>query len=268
VEILLHPIRPGLDSPPGGSPRFSVSMSRNQHSRKSGDEGPGVRGPTQRDMVRGFTIGYDLGAVGTWVRILIGVVASLALVTIDVTSDDVGAGFLAGALAFFLGILGVYTVVYLLLAPRILPKLNPWASTVLFYGPVLVLPYVDGLPGTFRVAMSIYVTVSIVVVVFVRYGGCEVVGIPSLIVGRRYVVYCPWNTVDLVDKAIQDSPWSDRLHGVGIRTAGVVVAVVVIGVGGFMLGDAFPLVWVLAAAASVAVVAVGVLLSRLAGRTE
>lgn len=49
--------------------------------------------------------------------------------------------------------------------------------------------------------------------------------------------------------------------------AGVVVAVVVIIVGGFILDDAFPLVWLLAAAASVAVVAVGVLLSRLAGKT-
>lgn len=201
-------------------------------------------------------------------RILIGVVASLALVTIDLTSDGVGTGFLAEVLAFFVAILGVYTVVYLLLAPRILPQLNPWVSTVLFYGPVLVLPYVDALPATFRVALSIYVAVSIVVVVFVRYGGCEVVGIPSLIVGRRYVVYCPWNTVDLVDKAIQDSPWSDRLQGGGVRTAGVVVTVVAIGVGGFMLGDAFPLVWLLAAVASAAVVAVGVALSRLVGGTE
>lgn len=112
------------------------------------------------------------------------VVASWALLAIDLISDGVGARFLAGVLAFFVGILGVYTVVYLFLAPRVLPRLNPWVSTILFYGPVLVLPYVDALPGTFRVALSIYVTVSIVVVVFVRYGGCEVVGIPSLIIGR------------------------------------------------------------------------------------
>lgn len=242
-------------------------VSRDQRARQSG-EGRGVNGETTSAVGRGFTIGYDLGTVGTWVRILIGVVAFAALVTIDLASDGVGAGFLAGVLAYFVGILAIYTVVYLLLAPRILPKLNPWVSTVLFYGPVLVLPYVDSLPGTFRVALSIYVTVSIVVVVFVRYGGCEVVGIPSLIVGRRYVVYCPWNTVDLVDKAIEDSPWTDRLQGRGVRMAGVVVAVVVIVAGGLALGDAFPLVWLLAAAASVAVVAVSVLLSQLAGGTE
>lgn len=242
-------------------------VSRDQSSHQSG-EGPRLNGEPTSEVGRGFTIGYDLGAVGTWVRILIGVVASAALVTIDLASDGVGAGFLAGVLAYFLGILAIYTVVYVLLAPRILPKLNPWVSTVLFYGPVLVLPYVDALPGTFRVALSIYVTVSIVVVVFVRYGGCEVVGIPSLIVGRRYVVYCPWNAVDLVDKAIEDSPWADRLQGRGVKTAAVVVAVVVIAAGGFTLDDAFPLVWLLAAGASVVVVAVSVWLSRLAGGTE
>ena len=36
------------------------------------------------------------------------------------------------------------------------------------------------------------------------YGGCEVIAIPSLIFGQRYVVYCPWNAVDLVDKVIAD----------------------------------------------------------------
>jgi hypothetical protein len=40
----------------------------------------GVDGSTPIDR-RGFTIGYDLGTVGTWVRILVGVVASVALVT-------------------------------------------------------------------------------------------------------------------------------------------------------------------------------------------
>ncbi len=29
-------------------------------------------------------------------------------------------------------------------------------------------------------------------------------GLPSLIFRRRYVVYCPWNVVDLADKVIAD----------------------------------------------------------------
>lgn len=208
----------------------------------------------------GFTIGYDLGTVGTWVRIAIGVVASLALLVIDLT--DVGTGFLVDTSIWFVAILAVYMVVFAVLAPRVLPGLNPWVSTVIFYGPVLLLPYVDALPDTFRVALALYVSISIAVVVVVRYGGCEVVGIPSLIMRRRYVVYCPWNTVDLVDKAIEDSRWSPMLQGPVLKVIGVALPITVLAAGAMLLGEAFPLVWLGAAAGSVVIIAIAVLLRR------
>lgn len=211
---------------------------------------------------KSFTIGYDLGTVGTWVRILIGVIASSALLLVDLS--DVSGAFLAQIGGWLLGILAIYTAVYALLAPRVLPKVNPWVSTVLFYGPVLVLPYVDALPDAFRVALSLYVTVSIAVVVFVRYGGCEVVGIPALIVRDRYVVYCPWNTVDLVDKAIQDSEWSNPLlRSRAFKVTAVVLAVAVFAVGANVLGDAFPAVWVILAAVLILLVGGGIVAHRL-----
>jgi hypothetical protein len=37
-----------------------------------------------------------------------------------------------------------------------------------------------------------------------RYGGCEVVAVPSLLFGKRYVVYCPYNVIDVVEKAVLD----------------------------------------------------------------
>ena len=208
----------------------------------------------------GFTIGYDLGTVGSWVRILIGVIASLALLVIDLS--DVDSGFLVETALWLLGILAAYTLVYVSLSRRLLGKLNPWVSTVIFYGPVLVLPYVDGLPSTFRVALSIYVTLSIAVVVFIRYGGCEVVGIPSLIVRRRHVVYCPWNTVDLVDKAIEDSRWSAGLQAPAFKILAVTLIVAVVTGGAFVLGDAFPAVWLIVAAVAVALVGITVALRR------
>lgn len=212
-----------------------------------------------------FTIRYDLGTVGAWVRILIGVVASLALLAIDVPSVDFV--FLAETAAWIIGILAAYTGVYVLLAPRVLPRLNAWVSTVIFYGPVLVLPYIDALPSTFRIGLSSYVILSIVVVVFIRYGGCEVVGIPSLVVRRRHVIYCPWNTIDLIDKAILDSRWSSQLQGRAVKVAGVLVSVLVVVVGGFLLNEAFPVVWLLTAVGSVLVVAMSVFISRSLART-
>ena len=216
---------------------------------------------------KSFTIGYDLGTVGTWVRILIGVIASSALLLVDLS--DVSAVFLARTGGWLVGILAVYTAAYALLAPRVLPKVNPWVSTVLFYGPVLVLPYVDALPDAFRVALSLYVTVSIAVVVFVRYGGCEVVGIPALIVRDRYVVYCPWNTVDLVDKAIQDSEWSNPLLRSRVfKVTAVVLAVAVFAVGANVLGDAFPAVWLILAAGSIMLVGGGIFTHRLLSKRQ
>lgn len=208
----------------------------------------------------GFTIGYDLGTVGTWVRIAIGVVASLALLVIDLT--DVDMRFLVDTAIWFMVILGVYTVVFALLAPRVLPLLNPWVSAVIFYGPVLVLPYIDALPDTFRVALALYVSLSVLVVVVVRYGGCEVVGIPSLILRRRFAIYCPWNTVDLVDKAIEDSKWSSLLQGPTPKVIGVLLPIAILTVGVSSLGDAFPLVWLGVALGSVLVIAIAVAIRR------
>lgn len=208
----------------------------------------------------GFTIGFDLGTVGTWVRIIIGVIAALAFLVIDL-SDRSGA-FLLEAVVWFLAILAMYTAVFGVLAPRILPRLNPWLSSLVFYGPVLVLPYVEGLPDAFRVALSLYVSVSILVVVFVGYGGCEVVGIPSLLLRRRYVVYCPWNTVDLVDKAIADSKWSGQLQSTALEVAAVALAISILTVGAIFLGEAFPLAWLAAAIGSLLIVGVTVLVTK------
>lgn len=221
-----------------------------------------MRQPESSEPRRGFTIGYDLGTVGAWVRIVIGVIASLALLVIDISDAD--TRFLVETALWFVGVLAAYTLVYVSLSRRILGRLNPWISTVIFYGPVLVLPYVESLPSTFRFALALYVTVSIAVVVFIRYGGCEVVGIPSLLVRRRHVVYCPWNTVDLVDKAIEDSRWSASLQAPAFRIIAIGVLIAVVSGGALFLGDVFPVVWLIVAAVAIGLVAVTVGLVRAA----
>ncbi len=221
-----------------------------------------MRQPESSEPRRGFTIGYDLGTVGAWVRIVIGVIASLALLVIDISDAD--TRFLVETALWFVGVLAAYTLVYVSLSRRILGRLNPWISTVIFYGPVLVLPYVESLPSMFRVALALYVTVSIAVVVFIRYGGCEVVGIPSLLVRRRHVVYCPWNTVDLVDKAIEDSRWSASLQAPAFRIIAIGVLIAVVSGGALFLGDVFPVVWLIVAAVAIGLVAVTVGLVRAA----
>jgi hypothetical protein len=94
------------------------------------------------------------------------------------------------------------------------------------------------------------------------------VGIPALIVRRRHVVYCPWNTVDIVDKAIEDSRWSQHLQGISVKVASTVVVIGVLVGGSYLLGEAAPLAWGLTAAASVVVVAVWVVFSASGSKSE
>jgi hypothetical protein len=59
-------------------------------------------------------------------------------------------------------------------------------------------------PPTFQIGINAYVGISLIVASFMRYGGCEVVAVASLLFGKRYVVYCPYNVIDVVEKAVLD----------------------------------------------------------------
>ncbi len=98
---------------------------------------------------------------------------------------------MAEAAGWFLAWFAAYFTAQWLLGERFFARVNPWVSTVILYGPVFVVPYLDFLPLAFRVGLSLYIVVSVLVVVFIRYGGCEMIGIPALILRRRYIVYCP-----------------------------------------------------------------------------
>ena len=54
------------------------------------------------------------------------------------------------------------------------------------------------LPPATQVAMGLYISASLMLTFFMRYGGCEVVVLPSVLLNRRYTMYCPYNAVDAV----------------------------------------------------------------------
>lgn len=168
---------------------------------------------TSRPDATEFTVGYHLGSIGTWLRLILGVLLPLGYLTAELTGDGITARELAEVAGWFLALFAAYFTAQWVLGERFFARVNPWVSTLILYGPVFVVPYLDSLPLAFRFGLSLDVAVSVLVVVFIRYGGCEMIGIPSLILRRRYVVYCPWNAVDLADKAITDSRWSHLLSG-------------------------------------------------------
>ena len=149
------------------------------------------------------TVGLDVGVTGRWLRLAAGVAtvaaAVAALATIPPAVVAPGQVVLA-----FAAVLTLYTVAVLLLGDHVLSRMNPWIGSALFLGPVLAVYAFHLDSPALRIGLSLYIGVSLIFSFFLRYGGCEVLAIPSLLLGKRYTVYCPYNAVDVVEKAVVD----------------------------------------------------------------
>ena len=176
-------------------------------------------------------IGRDVGIVGRWLRLGMGV-----LVIGSVVFDFVGGSHthtlrtnvLTGL--FFMGFIAVYFAAYVLVVERVKDK-SPWISTVIFVFPAMYFAIVNGMVVPFElsfgyllgmpyvnhpitIAMLLYIGVSLIVQFFTKYGGCEVIAIQNLIYRKRSASYCvPLLPLDMAEKAIVDS--FERRRGVG-----------------------------------------------------
>jgi hypothetical protein len=153
-----------------------------------------------------FIIGRGIGPVGRWVRLLLGIDFLVFLVVNPLYLHPVARGalpaFAASVAAYVLVIVVAYVVVFALFGGSILSKLNPWAGTGIFLGIPTVLALLGVLPQTVQVAFGLYIGVGLVLLFFMRYGGCEVVALPSLILKRRVTLYCPLNAIDAIERAV------------------------------------------------------------------
>lgn len=219
-----------------------------------------------------FRIGYDLGPVGTGLRLLLGVALSGWFLAEALASDVAAAGpaGIAGFAAWLAAITAGYFVAFWWLGPRLSGRGAPWIATALFYGPVLLSAYLD-LPATLDLALGVYVVGSTLVTVRIGYGGCEVIAIPMLLLGRRQVVYCPWNLhADAVDKMVADGPLAGHTARIGVRVAAAIaVAAVLVGLSGVggLPHLTFELRWIVAGLAGIATVAAWATAARLLART-
>ena len=148
-------------------------------------------------------IGLDLGLVGRIARWLLGT-AMLAGILHDLAASRPPAMFLAEAWAYFVVSLVAYTVAFYALRGRILARKNPWVGTAIVLTPVLIVLIFDLGPPAFQIGINAYLGVSLIVASFMKYGGCEVVAVPSLLFGKRFILYCPYNVIDVVEKAVVD----------------------------------------------------------------
>lgn len=166
------------------------------------------------------TLGINIGFFGRWIRLIWG---SLILVPLLVQSaQGIGAGnlnFYGLSFLYVLLILGVYTLSYYLLGARVLAR-SGLLNTVIFVAPAILTnvwnPIFSGptglvLPGSFIFAMVLYIGFSFILQWKLKYGGCEVVAVPILLLKKRYATYCvPLVAVDAVEKAVSDRKKSSK----------------------------------------------------------
>ncbi len=151
-----------------------------------------------------FVLGLDAGPIGRVSRLILGGMIPIYSIIRILLANDLTLGFYAQAALYFAVIFLVYLAAHYFLGERLLARVNPWVGTlILVVPPSIALLFRLG-PPPFQIALGLYVAISLIFNFIMSYGGCEVMALPSLIFRRRYVVYCPWNVVDLADKVIAD----------------------------------------------------------------
>lgn len=177
-------------------------------------------------------IGLEVGTLGRWFRLIIGLYLSALVTVVPLLEHPVEASntlaLLANVALYALAILAVYTLAFYLLGERFLARTDPWIGTLVFLGPLVLVGGLGLGPAPFQVAIGLYYSVSSIFNFAMSYGGCEVIAIPSLIFRRRYTLYCPYNAVDVVEKAIFAGSPGETVFG--LLSLGILVSV-----GGFFL---------------------------------
>ncbi|MDR0358535.1 MAG: hypothetical protein LBJ87_03595 [bacterium] len=177
-----------------------------------------IAGGTARPL-----IGRDLLPVGRLVRVLAGLLNLAAAAGIARLSAPFSALEGGGIVLAFLVAAGAYTLGIWLLGDRLLRGADPWLAAMVLVAPLavpFVLPFV---PDSVTIGLFLYVGGSQLVQAVIAYGGCEIAAIPSLLLRRRYTIYCSLNGVDLVERWLPSQrrwvAWCLALLAFAITTA-------------------------------------------------
>jgi hypothetical protein len=164
-------------------------------------------------------VGRDLLPVGRSIRI----VAGLALLAATVLSSLQFGGspqVLGGIAAVFVVCVVGYTLAVWLLGERLFRGGDPWLLAILLVAPALVLFL---FPAQLTIGYDAFLGISMVVQAAIAYGGCEIMGIPTLFVRRRYTVYCAMNGGDVVEHWLVKRPAAVRWSLSVLAFVGVIV---------------------------------------------
>jgi uncharacterized protein DUF6410 len=130
--------------------------------------------------------------IGRILRVLFGV---LLAVGFTVANSDILFGQTTALGISLAGVVIFYILYTILMGNRVLTKVNPWVGALIMDWPLLViwifvLGHLPGIPPPLILAVFLYFGISLILSGIMKYGGCEVVAIPGLILRKRYNVAC------------------------------------------------------------------------------
>ncbi len=122
--------------------------------------------------------------VGRVLRLLMGTAltirAAQQMISGDTTLNLQAAGIV-------LGLLLLYTVIHLAIS-RFVPSINAWLGAVIALVPaILVFALVD---PSLRFSLVLFIGVSLIVTAVRADGGCEVMTLPGMLLGKRTHLVC------------------------------------------------------------------------------
>ncbi|MEV0980906.1 DUF6410 domain-containing protein [Streptomyces sp. NPDC049915] len=214
---------------------------------------------------RAGVLGRDAGPLGRAVRVAAGAAALTQIVTTKAHGHS--GGELLAAAATALGLAVAYTAALALMRPLLTRGarggLSGWPGAALLLLPMLLYP-IGVLPDGPAIGVALYTETSVLLAGLSGYGGLELVALPVLLLGRRPVLYSPFNAVDLAERGMRrrwhatPERWGGALAVAGLAWFWVEPGLAAIR-GGF--GDAVGTLNVLDPVASGALLLAGVLLA-------
>lgn len=151
-------------------------------------------------------IGRELWPAGRLARVLAGILFLAAAIATTISLRYISPSVMLQVVGTFLLAAAAYTILVWTLGERVLTRVDPWLAALALILPLAVVGMLPLVPMPVAVGVDYYVAVSLLVQAVIGYGGCEIAGIPTLLLRRRYTVYCALNGVDVVERWLRSRP--------------------------------------------------------------
>ena len=129
--------------------------------------------------------GITARPVGRAVRLLMGGLLTIHVVASHLIGAPPSLSVQVAGVVF--GLFAFYTLVHVLIS-RFVPTINPWVGAFLAVAPVLLVFLMGGLPV--RHGVVLFLGVSLLFTGIRGDGGCEVMTLPGMLLGKRTHLVC------------------------------------------------------------------------------